>query len=538
MIDVFTCEGVSIAVFMRFVIYVLGDSMSESPPTVQPPTREEIRKYAKQHHIDLTDEEVEDFAAIIPETLAGYERLDELVDYTPAVEYTDRDLGSKPSTEEDPLNAFVTKCNVNGADSGLLDGYEVGLKDNVNLAGVEMTIGSKLFEGYVPSTDATVVTRLLDAGATITGKLNMEDMAFSGSGELSATGPVLNPRDLDHIAGGSSSGSAAAVGNGDVDIAIGGDQGGSIRIPASWSGIVGHKPTHSLVPYTGIAGLGRSFDHTGPMCSTVEDCARALTVIAGKDDLDPRQGEVPTENYLDALSDSDDPSEVTVGVVEEGFGHEVSEPGVDETVRDAVSSFEDAGAEVTEVSIPMHLDGLLLWNAVALEATAATVDAEGVGHYGKGFYDTQMADAFGRARRAQADDYVTTLKLTLVLGQYLSDEYRGHYYAKAQNLARKLTEKYTEALTDVDVLAMPTTPQTAHEVDEDISRVEAIDRALNMLNNTAPFDVTGHPATSVPAGTANGLPVGLMMVGEHFNDGTVLNSAHTFEQTVETGLGE
>ncbi|HET7324690.1 MAG TPA: amidase [Halococcus sp.] len=510
--------------------------MSESPPNVQPPTREEIRAYAEQHHIDLTDEEVEDFAAIIPETLAGYERLDELADYTPAVEYTDRDFGYKPDTEEDPLNAFVTKCEVKGTDSGLLDGYAVGLKDNVNLAGVEMTLGSKLFDGYVPSTDATIVTRLLDAGATITGKLNMEDMAFSGSGELSATGPVLNPRDSEYIAGGSSSGSAAAVGNGDVDIAIGGDQAGSIRIPASWSGIVGHKPTHSLVPYTGIAGLGRSFDHTGPMCSTVEDCARVLTVIAGKDGLDPRQGEVPTEDYLDALSGT--PSDVTVGVVEEGFGHEVSEPGVDETVHDALGAFENTGAEVTEVSIPMHTDGLAIWNAIGLEATAATVASEGVGHYGKGFYDTQMADAFGRARRAHADDYVTTLKLTLVLGQYLSDEYRGHYYAKAQNLGRKLTEKYDEALADVDVLAMPTTPQTAHEVDEAISRVEAIDRALSMLNNTAPFDVTGHPATSVPAGTADGLPVGLMMVGERFDDATVLNSAHTFEQTVETDLGE
>lgn len=510
--------------------------MPESPPNVQCPTREEIREYAARHNINLSDEEVEDFAAIIPETLAGYERLDEIPDYRPQVKYTDRDLGYKPSNDEDPLNAFVTKCEVKGADDGLLSGYEVGLKDNVNLAGVEMTLGSKLFEGYVPSTDATIVTRILDAGGTITGKLNMEDTAFSGSGELSATGPVLNPRNQDHIAGGSSSGSAAAVGNGDVDVTIGGDQGGSIRIPASWSGIVGHKPTHSLVPYTGIAGLGRSFDHAGPMCSDVEDCARVLNVIAGKDGLDPRQGEVSTEDYLDALSG--DASDVTVGVVEEGFGHETGEPSVDETVRDALNVFEQAGAEISEVSIPMHLDGLTIWNAIALEATAATVDAECVGHYGKGFYDTQMADAFGRARRAQADDYVTTLKMTLVLGEYLSDQYRGHYYSKAQNLGRKLTEKYDEVLADVDVLAMPTTPQTAHEVDKTMSRVEAIDRALNMLNNTAPFDVTGHPATSVPAGTSDGLPVGLMLVGERFDDATVLDSAYAFEQNVDVSVGE
>ncbi|WP_372912923.1 amidase [Salinigranum sp.] len=507
--------------------------MSEQPPNVQPPTPEEIREKAADHHIDLTDEEVADFANVIPDVLAGYERLDELVDPRPRIEHTDRDPGYKPGVEEDPLNAFVTKCRVSGADDGPLAGYEVGIKDNVAVAGVEMTLGSKLFEGYVPTTDATVVTRLLDAGATITGKLNMEDMAFSGSGELSATGPVLNPRDEDHIAGGSSSGSAAAVASGDVDVAIGGDQGGSIRIPASWSGIVGHKPTHSLVPYTGIVGLGRSFDHAGPMASSVEDCARVLNVVAGKDDRDPRQGVVPTDDYVGALDD--DPEAVTVGVLAEGFGHEESDPGVDEAVHGALDEFAATGAEVREVSLPMHLDGLPIWNAIAMEATAATVRSEGVGHYGKGSYDTQFADAFGRARRAQADDYVATLKLTLVLGQYLADEYRSHYYAKAQNLSRELAGAYDDLLADVDVLAMPTTPQTAHERHPELSRVEAIDRALNMLPNTAPFDVTGHPAASVPCGTDDGLPVGLMLVGERFDDATVLRAAHAFEQHVGGG---
>jgi len=508
--------------------------MSESPPNIRSPTPEEIRDLAEQHHMSLSDDEVADFAAIIEGMLEGYERIDQLSAPTPEVQYHTRDPGYKPGPEEDPLNAFVRTCEVQGADDGPLAGYEVGLKDSVSLAGVEMTLGSKLFEGYVPSTDATIVTRLLDAGATITGKLNMEDMALSGSGELSATGPVLNPRDDDYIAGGSSSGSAAAVATGDVDVAIGGDQGGSIRIPAAWSGIVGHKPTHSLVPYTGVAGLGRSFDHVGPMCSTVEDCALLLDVLAGADGLDPRQGAVPTQQYSEALGV--DPGEITVGVLDEGFGHEQSESGVDETVRGALDEFETAGAEVTEVSVPMHLDGLPIWNAIGLEEITATVNAECVGHYGKGFYDMQFADAFGRARRAQADDYLTTMKLTLIAGQYLSDEYRGHYHAKGQNLARKLTDAYDEALADVDVLAMPTTPQTAHEVDRDISRVEAIDRALDMLSNTAPFDNTGHPAVSVPAGQSDGLPVGVMFVGGTFDDATALASAHAFEQHVEVTI--
>lgn len=509
-------------------------AMSELPPNVRPPSPEEIREAAARHHIDLSEAEVADYAAAIEDSLAGYERLDQLSAPTPDVEYTDRDPGHQPGPEEDPLNAFVRNCRVEGAADGPLSGYEVGLKDNIALAGIEMTAGSKLFEGYVPSTDATVVTRLLEAGATVTAKLNMEDMAFSGSGELSATGPVTNPRSEDHIAGGSSSGSIAAVVDGDVDVALGGDQGGSIRIPAAWSGGVGHKPTHSLVPYTGIVGLGHSFDHTGPMATSVEDCARLLEMLAGEDPLDPRQGHVPTEEYVPALST--DPEEVTVGVLAEGFGHEASEDGVDATVHDAVEAFEAAGAEVTELSVPMHLDGLPIWNAIVMEETTALVDHDGIGRYGDGHYDVQFADAFGKARRAHAEDYLSTVKLTLILGQYMSDAYRGRYYAKAQNLSRQLTADYDDALSEVDVLAMPTTPQTAHERVEELSRLEAIDRALNMLPNTAPFDVTGHPAISVPAGTADGLPVGLMLVGRRFEDATVLGAAAAYEASVGWNL--
>jgi len=508
--------------------------MSESPPNVRPPTEAEIRDLAERHYIELPDEELADYAAAIEGLLEGYERLDTLPDPKPEVKHHHRDPGYKPGPEEDPLNAFVTKCEVRGADDGPLAGYEIGLKDNVSVAGVEMTLGSKLFEGYVPTIDATIVTRMLDAGATITAKLNMEDMALSGSGELSATGPVLNPRDTDHIAGGSSSGSAAAVAAGEVDVAIGGDQGGSIRIPAAWSGIVGHKPTHGLVPYTGVAGLGRSFDHTGPMAESVADCARVLDVIAGADGLDPRQGSVPTQAYEDALDP--DPEGLTIGVLEEGFGHEESEPAVDSTVREALSAFEDAGAELREVSVPMHTDGLAIWNAIGLEEIAATVDAECVGHYAGGFYDTAFADAFGRARRAGADDYLTTMKLTLIAGEYLSEQYRGHYHAKAHNLSRKLAGEYDAVLEDVDVLAMPTTPQTAHEVDRSISRLEAIDRALNMLPNTSPYDNTGHPAISVPAGLADGLPVGAMFVGDPFDDATVLRVGRAFEEHVAPDL--
>ncbi|QHS15811.1 amidase [haloarchaeon 3A1-DGR] len=500
---------------------------------LRPPTTDEIERYAAAHHMDLSEEEIEELAAVIPDLLGAYERLDELSASDPPVRYPDRESGSEPTADEDPLNAVIRTCTVEGSGSGVLEEYDVGLKDNVSLAGVEMTFGSDVMSGYVPEIDATIVTRMLDEGARITSKLNMENLAFSGSGEMSAYGHVLNPHDRDHLAGGSSSGSAAAVADGTVDVSIGGDQAGSIRIPAAWCGVVGHKPTHGLVPYTGILGLGRSFDHTGPLARSVRDCARVLEAIAGKDPLDPRQGAVPTQAYADAVASDPDPSDLTVGVLEEGFGHEQSEPGVDGTVEEALDDLADAGATVTEVSVPMHLDGLPIWNGIANEGTTATINGEGIGHFGNGYYDTDLMAAFAEARRENADRYPPTIKLVATLGEYLAEEYHSHYYAKAQNLSLDLASAYDETLADVDVLAMPTTPQTAHERIPDPSRLQILERAVNMLPNTAPFDVTGHPAISVPAGTSDGLPVGLMFVGERFDDATVLQAGRALEQRVE-----
>ncbi|WP_049986237.1 amidase [Halobellus rufus] len=499
---------------------------------IRPPTAEEIEQYAAEQFISLSEEEVEELSAVIPQLLGAYERLDELSPSKPAVKYPDREEGDEPTPEEDPLNATIRACTVEGADTGLLAEYDVGLKDNVSLADVEMTFGSDVVPQYVPSIDATIVTRLLDAGGTITSKLNMENLAFSGSGEMSAYGPVLNPHDEGHLAGGSSSGSAAAVVAGDVDIAIGGDQAGSIRIPASWCGCVGHKPTYGLVPYTGILGLGRSFDHTGPLARTVSDCARALEAIAGKDPLDPRQGAVRTQPYADAVDEGPTPDEFTIGVVDQGFGREESEPGVDETVRAALDDFADAGATVTEVAIPMHLDGVPIWNGIANEETTATIDGEGIGHFGNGYYDTELMAAFAEARRENADRYPPTVKLVATIGEFLAEEHHSHYYGKAQNLSRDLAKAYDEVLADVDLLAMPTTPQTAHERIDEPTNLQIIERAVNQIQNTCPFDVTGHPAVSVPAGSSDGLPVGLMFVGEHFDDATVLQAAHAFEQHV------
>ena len=508
--------------------------MSEIPPNIRAPTGDEIREKARKHYIDLTDDEVKDIRAELLDVLEFYERIDELPEPEPERRHLARDPGYQPGSEEDPYNAYVTKCRVPGADDGPLAGYDVGIKDNVSVAGVEMTCGSKALRGHVPLHDATVVTRILDAGGTITGKLNMENMAYSGSGELSATGPVRNPRNPEYLTGGSSSGSAAAVAAGDVDVAIGGDQGGSIRCPSAWCGVVGLKPTHGLVPYTGAAGFGHTFDHLGPITQNVTDCARLLDVIAGPDPRDPRQeASIVSREYLDSLGDRDS-GDVTIGVLSEGFGLLESDELVDTGVRDALEDFGGMGAEVVETSIPYHDDGLDIWHGVTTEALAALMRDEGAGHFLEGYYDTQFIEAFAKARRTHADDFPPTMKLILVLGQYLADEYYSHYHAKSQNLRRVLRAAYDEALAEVDVLALPTTPHLPHEVVEDATRREILHRAGTMLANIAPFNVTGHPAISLPCGVTNeDLPIGMMFVGTHFEDDRLLDVSYVFEENTD-----
>lgn len=505
--------------------------MSETPPSLETPTSEEIEALAARHHLSLSDEAIEDFEALIAEMIPFFERLDELPDSNPLRPAGSREPGRQPTEEEDPYNAFVTKCRIGGSNEGPLHGYDVGVKDNIAVAGVRMTCGTRPLTDYVPSGDATVVTRLLEAGATIVGKTNMEAMAFSSSGELSATGPILNPVDPGHLAGGSSGGSAAAVAAGDVDVALGTDQAGSIRIPAAWCGVVGLKPTFGLIPYTGIVGQGYTFDHVGPIASSVEDCAKTLDVIAGADELDPRPGPSTADGYMGALPGS--VSELTIGVVEEGFEHPASDGEVDRSVRDGLAELESDGAEIREISIPWHHDGPPIWIGVMTETIAAVVKSEGVGHFVRGHYDSEYARAFAAARRTRADEFPPTLKLSLVLGEYLTEHYRGRYHIKAQNSRRELAKAYDEALADVDVLALPTTPQTAFEAESGLTRREEIDRAFTQIENTAPFDMTGHPAITLPCGRADGLPVGLMLVGKRNDDAALLRASHGVESVLD-----
>ncbi|BDG59200.1 amidase [Caldinitratiruptor microaerophilus] len=499
---------------------------------VRRPTAEELERIARLYHFEITPEEAEVYRAAIDATLQSYDRLDQFAEPKLPVAYP-RDPGRRPAPEENPTGGWAWRCSIKGREGGPLSGKRIAIKDNVAVAGVPMMNGSALLEGFIPDVDAVIVRRILDAGGEIVGKATCEDLCFSGGSHTSHPWPVRNPRNPEYMAGGSSSGSAALVAAGECDMAIGGDQGGSIRIPSSWCGIFGLKPTYGLVPYTGVFPIELSLDHTGPMAATVRDVALLLEVIAGRDGLDPRQARTPTDlpRYTRALEQG--VRGLRIGVVREGFAWpNASEPDVDEAVREAAARFENLGASVEEVSIPLHHEGIHIWNAIAVEgAWSIMVRDEGMGHGWIGYYDTHVMEFYGRSRRVRANDFSHTVKIVTLLGHYMSDRYHGRYYARAQNLRRALTAAYDEALRHVDLLVMPTTPQKAMRLNASPDLAEYLTMALHMIHNTCPFDVSGHPAMNVPCGDSGGLPVGMMLVGRHFEEETILRAAHAFEQS-------
>jgi amidase len=498
---------------------------------IRHPTLEELAGIAKGYHLNPTVQDLESFQALMAPTLQSYVRLEQLTEPTLPVKYP-RSPGYRPQLQDNPLGAWYWRCDIKGAASGLLAGKTVAIKDNVCVAGVPMMNGTSVLEGYVPDVDATLVTRILDAGSTILGKAVCESLCFSGGSHTSDTGPVRNPHDPRRTTGGSSSGSAALVAAGAVDMAIGGDQGGSIRIPSSWCGIYGLKPTYGLVPYTGAFPIELTLDHVGPMARTAADVALLLEAIAGPDGLDPRQrAGLHGEAYSQTLTG--DVRGLRFGLVQEGFGWDgLSEADVDAGVTTAARAFERLGAAVMTVSIPWHREGMHVWTPIAVEgATMLMVAGNSMGTNWKGHYTTGLLDIFARGWQSRADDLSETTKLVVLLGQYMQNRYHGRYYAKAQNLARTLTAAYDEALRTCDLLVMPTLPLQATLLPPaSASREEYVARALEMIPNTCPFDVTGHPAINVPCGMARGLPIGMMLIGRHGADATVLRAADAYQR--------
>lgn len=496
--------------------------------TVQRPTHAQMKTIVEELGMHMSDARIQEFMDVMQGTLDAYDIVDALPDYLPPVLYP-RTSGYRPTAEENPMNAWYVKTEIKGAPRGPLLGRTVALKDNVCLAGVPMMNGAATLKGYTPDIDATVVTRLLDAGATIVGKAHCEYFCLSGGSHTNATGAVHNPHKHGYSAGGSSSGSGALVGAGLVDMAIGGDQGGSIRMPASFCGVYGMKGTHGLVPYSGIMPIENTIDHAGPMTQTVMDNALMLEVIAGADGLDPRQYDVVTDRYTAAVNRG--VSGLRIGVVKEGFGHPQSEADVDAKVRAGADLFRRLGATVDEISIPWHLHGPAIWTPIGLEGlTNQMMIGNGFGTGWEGLYTTSLLD-YHSNWRSRADELSDTLKISMLVGQYHLKHTRGRYYAKAQNLSRQLREEYNKVLASYDLLLMPTTPMKATPLPPADSTLALwVQRAFEMLPNTSPFDVTGHPAMSIPCGMSDGLPIGLQLIGRRYEESTIYRAAGAFEQ--------
>jgi len=496
--------------------------------TVRLPTPAQLEDVAAKVGLSLSKPDVDSFLALLKPLIDSYQVVDQMSDELPVVKYP-RTPGYRVPAAENPHNAWYYKTTVKGAPTGKLFGKTVALKDNVMLAGVPMMNGASTLEGFVPEMDATIVTRLLDAGAVILGKAHCEYFCLSGGSHTSAAGPVHNPMKHGYSAGGSSSGSAALVAAGEVDMAIGGDQGGSIRMPASYCGIYGMKPTWGLVPYTGVMPIEILVDHTGPMTATVEDNALMLEVLAGDDGYDPRIKAPATVSYSEALSGG--VKGLKIAVVKEGFGWPNSEADVDAKVKAGAKLFEKLGAQVTEVSIPMHLVGGAIWTPIGAEGLTQTMMwGDGYGVSRSDLYSTALMD-FHRGWRWRADELSETTKLMTMLGTYINQQFGSRFYGKAVNISRRLKAAYDSVLAEHDLLLMPTLPLKATKIPEPgAPREEIVARAFEMLPNTAPFDITHHPAMSIPCGLGDGLPIGMMLIGKAFDEATIYRAAHAFEQ--------
>ena len=420
------------------------------------------------------------------------------------------------------LDAFITRETIEGDEDGPLAGRTVAVKDNISTEGVRTTCGSAMLDDYVPPYDATVVERLKTAGATLVGKTNMDEFGMGTTTETSAFGPTKNPVDQSRVPGGSSGGSAAAVAAGEADLALGSDTGGSIRCPAAFCGVVGIKPTYGLVSRYGLVAYANSLEQIGPLAPTVESAAELLEVIAGPDERDATTHEAGADAaYADAADG--DVEGLTVGVPTELI--EGADERVVETFEAALADLEAQGAETHEVSLPSVERAVQAYYVIAMsEASSNLARFDGVRYGPETESEGNWNEAFAQVREEGFGDEV---KRRVLLGTYaLSAGYHDKYYAKAQDARAWLKQDFDEALAEADVLASPTMPVLPFELGE------SLDDPLQMYladANTVPVNLANLPAISVPAGEADGLPVGLQLIGGAFDERTIIRAASAVE---------
>ncbi|NMO98239.1 Asp-tRNA(Asn)/Glu-tRNA(Gln) amidotransferase subunit GatA [Paenibacillus lemnae] len=415
---------------------------------------------------------------------------------------------------------------VSGEERGLLFGLPAGIKDNIVTEGLRTTCASQFLSNFNPVYDATVVSKLRAADAVTIGKLNMDEFAMGGSNENSSFYPVRNPWNLERVPGGSSGGSAAAVAAGEAFFTLGSDTGGSIRQPASYCGVVGLKPTYGLVSRFGLVAFASSLDQIGPLTKNVEDSAYVLQAIAGYDGMDSTSAKVEIPDYVSALNG--DVSGLRIAVPKEYLGEGV-DAGVKETVLSALKVLESLGAVWEEVSLPHTEYAVATYYLLASsEASSNLARFDGVRYGQRVDHIGSLLDLYHESRTQGFGDEV---KRRIMLGTYaLSSGYYDAYYLKAQKVRTLIKRDFDQVFEKYDVIIGPTAPTTAFKLGAQV------DDPLTMYLNdilTIPVSLAGVPAISVPCGFADGMPVGLQIIGKAFDESTVLRTAHAYEQNTD-----
>ncbi|WP_404447500.1 Asp-tRNA(Asn)/Glu-tRNA(Gln) amidotransferase subunit GatA [Sutcliffiella horikoshii] len=411
-------------------------------------------------------------------------------------------------------------------DHGLLFGLPIGVKDNIVTKGIRTTAASKILGDFNPIYNATVVEKLNQAEAVTIGKINMDEFAMGSSNENSAFAATKNPWDLEHVPGGSSGGSAAAVAAGEVFFSLGSDTGGSIRQPAAFCGVVGLKPTYGRVSRYGLIAFASSLDQIGPITRTVEDNAYLLQAISGIDPMDSTSANADVPDFLSSLTG--DIKGLKIGVPKEYLAEGVSEE-VRQSVKDALKVLEGLGATWDEVSLPHSQYALATYYLLSSsEASANLARFDGVRY---GYRTDNAKNLIDMYKQTRSEGFGPEVKRRIMLGTYaLSAGHYDAYYVKAQKVRTLIKQDFENVFEKYDVIIGPTTPTPAFKVGENMKD------PLTMYANdilTIPVNLAGVPGISVPAGFVDGLPVGLQIIGNHFDESTIYRVAHAFEQATD-----
>lgn len=403
-----------------------------------------------------------------------------------------------------------------------LEGIPVSIKDNINIKGLETTCASKILKGFNAPYDATVTKKITDEGMIIVGKTNLDEFAMGSSTENSAFGPTKNPWNIDTVPGGSSGGAAASVAADECTIAFGSDTGGSIRQPASFCGVVGVKPTYGRVSRYGLVAFASSLDQIGPLTKNVEDASLAMNMICGHDKLDSTSLKIETPDFLKALNGNI--KGLKVGVIKELMGEGI-ESGVKSALKESIKVLERLGAEIVDISLPVSDYSVATYYIIApAEASANLSRFDGVRFGSRGNAD----DLHSMYRKTREEGFGPEVKRRIMIGSYvLSSGYYDAYYLKAQKARTIIRNHYQNNFKKVDLILSPTSPCPAFKFGE-----KSADPLSMYLSDIATISVNlaGLPAISVPCGFDNGLPVGMQLTANYFDEATMLNCAYAFEQ--------